>query len=279
MPLARADLESLLRVRQLDKTLTSALPSLEVQDDYASGSTGVAALDARLGGGLPRGEISEIVGPRSSGRTSLLVAMLAAATARGERAALIDALDMFDVASAAAAGVALDQLLWVRGRVAPRSGPCRDANARALTQAIRACTLALASGVFGLVVCDVAEAPRPLVAQLPFTTWLRLHRVMEGGQTMGVLVGSQPLARSAGGVSIRLEAQGQGQPEAESLRSRPRDAIAAWGASGDGAPRAVNKAGSASTHSPSIALRVIRARARALEETTLTLTPTVSPHV
>ena len=70
--------------------------------------TGVTALDARLGGGFPRGQLSELVGPRSSGRTSLLLQMLAAATARGELVALVDALDMFDVESAAAAGVDLD---------------------------------------------------------------------------------------------------------------------------------------------------------------------------
>jgi len=43
--------------------------------------------------------------------------MLAAATARGELVALVDALDMLDVASAEAAGVQLDRLLWVRGHV------------------------------------------------------------------------------------------------------------------------------------------------------------------
>jgi RecA/RadA recombinase len=91
MSLAPAYLESLLRARQLDRTLTTALPPLDPRDEYALGSTGVTALDAKLGGGFPRGQLSEIVGSRSSGRASLLLRLLAAATARGELVALVDA--------------------------------------------------------------------------------------------------------------------------------------------------------------------------------------------
>ena len=76
-------------------------------------STGVAALDA-LTGGLPRGALSEITGPASSGRTGVMLAALAGATRREEACALVDASDNFDPASAAAAGVDLDRLLWVR---------------------------------------------------------------------------------------------------------------------------------------------------------------------
>src|SRR5213592_3837240 len=115
MALARAGLESLLRARQLDRTLTTALPEIDPRDESALAPSGVTALDARLGGGFPRGQLSELVGPRSSGRTSLVLQLLASATARGELVALVDALDMCDVESAAAAGVDLDRLLWVRG--------------------------------------------------------------------------------------------------------------------------------------------------------------------
>ncbi|MDP9268410.1 MAG: hypothetical protein M3P27_08825, partial [Acidobacteriota bacterium] len=52
--------------------------------------TGVPEVDA-LTGGLPRGALSEIIGPVSSGRTSLLLALLAQATARAEFCALVDA--------------------------------------------------------------------------------------------------------------------------------------------------------------------------------------------
>jgi len=197
--LARADLESLLRTRRLDRTLTTALPLIDPQDDI--GPSGVTALDATLGGGFPRGQLSELVGPRSSGRTSLLLRLLAAATARGECVALVDALDMLDVESAAAAGVDLERLLWVRGHVVPNPGLCRDLNQRALAQAIRAFTLVLQAGQFGLVVLDLAEASPDAVRRLPFTTWLRLQRLLEGRQTMGVLVGNEPMARSSAGLT------------------------------------------------------------------------------
>ena len=76
-------------------------------------SSGVSALDA-LTGGLPRGCLTEICGPASSGRTTLLLAAVAAATRRGEYCAVVDASDALDPQSAAAAGVELERLLWVR---------------------------------------------------------------------------------------------------------------------------------------------------------------------
>ena len=87
---ALAAVHAALRARKLDRTLTTALPTAARGDAAA---TGIARLDAILRGGLPRGELSEIVGARSSGRTTLLLQVVAAATARGERAALVDAFD------------------------------------------------------------------------------------------------------------------------------------------------------------------------------------------
>src|SRR5262245_43780913 len=133
MALARAELETLLRARRLDRTLTPSAGSGQAgarDPVHDVAATEAAALDARLGGGFPRGQLAEIVGPRSSGRTSLMLHMLAAATARGELVALIDALDMFDVESAAAAGVDLEKLLWIRGHVVMNPGMCRDMNQR-----------------------------------------------------------------------------------------------------------------------------------------------------
>lgn len=204
MALARADLESLLRTRQLDRTLTTALPPIDPRDESALAPAGITALDAKLGGGFPRGHLSELVGPRSSGRTSVVMQMMATATARGELVALVDALDMFDVGTAASAGIALPQLLWVRGHVVMNPGMCRDLNQRALEQAIRALTLVLQAGNFGLVVFDAAEAPADAVRRLPFTTWMRLQRIIEGSQTACVLVAGEPMARSSAGLTLRL---------------------------------------------------------------------------
>lgn len=200
MLLARADLESLLRHRKLVPPIAPG----STTDEYATAPTGVTALDASLSGGFPRGQLSEIVGARSSGRTSVLLQMLATATARREIVALIDVLDMFDVASAAATAVDFGRLLWIRGQVVTHPGLCRDMNQRALDRAIKALTLVLQAGNFGLVAFDAAEAPPHAFERLPFTTWRRLQRIIEGSQTACVLVGGTPIARSAGGVTLQL---------------------------------------------------------------------------
>lgn len=214
MSLARADLESLLR----DRKLVPPVALGSNTDEYATAPTGVTVLDATLSGGFPRGQLSEIVGARSSGRTSVLLQMLAAATMRHEIVALIDMLDMFDVPSAAAAGVDLGRLLWIRGQVLPNPGLCRDMNQRALDRAIKALTLVLQAGNFGLVAFDAAEAPPHTLKRLPFTTWRRLQRIIEGSQTACVLVGDAPIARSAGGITVKLtRAQGTGLRAADRL--------------------------------------------------------------
>jgi hypothetical protein len=193
--LARADLESLLRARKLDRTLIYG-HSPEVGRDLTSRlSTGLPALDAELDGGLARGELSEIVGPRSSGRTTLGCGLLAAAVAAGEVAALVDALDRFDPPSAAAAGLALDRLLWVRGHAHVEA---------ALDRAVKAFSLVLQAGGFAVAVLDLADVPLPALRRLPFTTWRRLSRIVEGGRTAAVLVAAEHLARSPGGATIAL---------------------------------------------------------------------------
>jgi recombination protein RecA len=205
--LARPDLESLLRTRKLDRTLTSPHSTEAVagnNTDLVAAPTGVTALDAHLGGGFPRGQLSELVGVRSSGRTSVLLQMLAAATARRELTALVDALDMFDASCASSAGVDFDRFLWIRGHVVTNPGMCRDMNQRAVEQAVKALTLVLHAGNFGLVVLDMAEAPIDALRRLPFTTWLRLQRIVEGTQTACVLIGAASMARSSAGITLRL---------------------------------------------------------------------------
>jgi hypothetical protein len=210
MALPRAHLESLLRARRLDRTLTTALPPPDPHDEFAVAATGITALDARLAGGFPRGQLSELVGRRSSGRASVLLQAMAAATARGELVALIDVLDMLDVESAHAAGVDLDRVLWIRGHVVINPGMCRDLNQRALEQAIRAFALVLQAGNFGLVVFDAGEAPPDALRRLPFTTWLRVQRMVEATQTVCLLVGSDAMARSSAGLTVRMGQKADG---------------------------------------------------------------------
>jgi hypothetical protein len=212
-------------------------------------------LDARLGGGLHRGHVSEIVGARSSGRTSLLLQTLAASTTRGELVALVDALDMFDVESAAAAGIDLARLLWIRGHVVTNPGLCADMNQRALEQAIRAFTLVLQAGNFGLVVLDVAEAPTQAIRRLPFTTWMRVQRMVEGSQTACLLVGSEPMARSSAGLTLRLANRGGGDSGLGGLSS---------GGSGI-------RFGELLFDGLTVNARIVRARARERDESGITL--------
>ena len=95
--------------------LASVTPAsqLEVRSSPEMVSSGIREIDA-LAGGLPRGCLSEICGSASSGRTSVLLAALAAATRREEVCALVDTTDALDAISAAAAGVELERLLWIR---------------------------------------------------------------------------------------------------------------------------------------------------------------------
>jgi hypothetical protein len=204
----RADVEALLRAKKLDRTLVPVTGASGIAVAPEMAPTGLTTLDQQLGGGLPLGHFSEIAGPRSSGRTSLLMAMLAATTSRGELAALVDTFDMFDVESMAAAGVRLDRLLWVRGETCTPAFPLltsRQAGAeRAIERAVKAMNLILQAGGFNLVALDLADAPPQALRRIPMTTWMRLQRVLEGQPAAAVVTGTVPMSRSAGGVSLVL---------------------------------------------------------------------------
>ena len=233
----RESLETLLRARKLDTTLSTARPWEDGLSGEPVAPVGLLPVDTALGGGLPRGQVSEIVGPASSGRTSLVRSLLAEATRRGELVALVDALDRFDPESAAQGGVVLERLLWIRGADVgdgeqmaltpewepsrPRVRPLeRSPLHRAVGRAIKAMGLVLSAGGFGIVVLDVADVPARVHRQVPFTTWLRLQRMIEGTETACVLVAPQPLGRSAGGARIRLESSA-GPPGMRACEPQP----------------------------------------------------------
>ena len=279
--LARPELEALLRSRNLDRTLTSMLPSSlpAVQpDDFVVAATRLGPLDVRLGGGFPRGQVSEIVGARSTGRTSLLLRILAAALARGELVALVDALDMLDVASAALAGIDFERLLWIRGHVVVNPGLCRDMNQRAVEQAIKALALVLQAGTFGVVVFDVAEAPPDAIRRLPFTTWLRLQRIVEGSQTACVLIGPEPMARSSAGLTLRLDLRSGIREQGSGIREQGSGHYGTR-ASGMGVgPHATEKLFTEKLFQGlPIEAHIVRARSRVHEETAVAFSTVVSP--
>src|SRR5579863_9951907 len=82
--------------------------------------TGISRID------LPRGTLSEIYGPASSGKTGMVFAALARATRLPECCALIDAGDSFDPISGSEAGIDLVQLLWIRCRNAEHALKATD---------------------------------------------------------------------------------------------------------------------------------------------------------
>jgi len=77
-------------------------------------ASGIFELDALVGGGLPRGALTEVCGPTSSGRTSLVYSVLAQMTRKQEACAVVDVSDALDPESLAGAGADLTRILWVR---------------------------------------------------------------------------------------------------------------------------------------------------------------------
>jgi len=150
---------------------------------------GLASLDELIHG-FPRGAISEILGPESSGRTTLLHTLLAAATAKLEICAYVDTNDSFDPVSAAAAGVALSQLVWIR---------CGHNTGHAL----KAADYLLHAGGFGVVVLDLCQVPARVANRIPISYWYRFRRAVENTPTILAIAEQQPQAKSC--ASLILE--------------------------------------------------------------------------
>jgi hypothetical protein len=149
----------------------------------------------------------------------MLLQMMAAATRRGELVAVVDTLDRLDVGSVIAAGVDVERFLWIRGADLARSLTTSVAVVdRALERGLKALNLVLQAGGFGVVAIDLADVPLSALKRLPFTTWLRVQRTIEGSDTACVLVAPEPLARSAGGVTLSLA--GRSTWDGASARSR-----------------------------------------------------------
>jgi recombination protein RecA len=201
---------------------------LEVRPSPERVSSGIRELDA-LTGGLPRGCLSEICGSASSGRTSVLLAALAAATRREEVCALVDATDALDATSAAAAGVDLERLLWVRcgkaeigspSSIGPRTLHSRPRasgtrpDARVLEQVLRVTDLLLQSGGFGLVAIDLGDVPRSAARRMPLASWFRFQRAVEPSPTVLLVVAQEHCAKTCASLLIRLQSTVAGRQSA-----------------------------------------------------------------
>ena len=153
-------------------------------------STGIEEIDA-LTGGMPRGAISEIFGPASSGRTSLMFSMLAYATAHEETCALVDTNDVFAPTAAAKAGVDFDRLLWIR---------C----AGNLEHAFKATDLLLHAGGFGLVILDLGDMAGKDARRIITSWWYRFRHTVEDRPTVLTVISEEACTRSCAALALEL---------------------------------------------------------------------------
>ena len=165
--------------------------------------TGIGEIDARLNG-FPRGAITEIHGKTSSGRTTLLLSALAAATMQEETCALVDTTDTFDLSSAANARVECDRLLWVR---------CSGN----LERAFKATDLLLQSGGFGLVALNLADVAAKYTRRIITSWWFRFRRAIENTSTALVVVTPVACTRSCAALVLEIKTEGPVWPNTMSF--------------------------------------------------------------
>jgi hypothetical protein len=152
--------------------------------------TGISELDA-MTGGLPRGALSEVFGPASSGRTSLLFSMLSYATAHDEICALVDINDTFAPTAAETAGIDFDRLLWLR---------CSSN----LEHGFKATDLLLHAGGFGLVILDMGDVAGKDARRIISSWWYRFRRTVENKPTAIVVMTPESCTRSCASLTLEL---------------------------------------------------------------------------
>jgi hypothetical protein len=138
-----------------------------------------------------RGEITEIVGGLSSGRTSHLLACLGEVVNRGETAALVDTEEIFDPGSAASAGMDLRRLLWVR------CGSNREV-------ALRAADMLVRCPGFALVALDLGER----VPRLTTTMAFRLKFAVRRTDVALLIVGRRRLTGASAALAVETLREG-----------------------------------------------------------------------
>lgn len=187
--------------------------------------TGIAELDVLLEGGIPRGGVTEISGPASTGKTALALSLLAEVTCKGSACAWIDVQDSLHPESAAACGVALNQLLWIRTREQQtQNRDLENANAdpirpaahtttkhqqqkpwSRLDQALKATDLLLQTGGFSVVVLDMGDVKEEHALRVPMASWYRFRLAAEQAQTALLLLTRTPCTKSCASVVLRTE--------------------------------------------------------------------------
>jgi len=169
------------KLLDLRKLLAERFPQ-PVQNASDVFRTGQELIDSTLGGGLPKGAITEISSAsQSAGSASLITDFVEAAADSGYFIALIDGRDSFDPAPLRRS--ALNHLLWVR---------CAEA-----VEAFKAADLLLRDGNFPVVLLDLVLNSPDEFRRIPATSWYRLQRLTETSSTAFLVLSRRSLVASA----------------------------------------------------------------------------------
>jgi hypothetical protein len=146
----------------------------------------------------------------SSGRTSLVLSFLTQRTAEERVCAWVDTTDVFDPESAAANGVNLRQLLWVRCNEAkPSGGGDLQQKIRVqhkpwtrLDQALRAADLLLQAAGFAAIVLDLGDIAPEHANRIPLATWFRFRQAADRTRCSLIVLGQAAYAQSSAAIAL-----------------------------------------------------------------------------
>ena len=188
----------------LEKRVPAAL-TLKIKQAPERFSTGIEEVDAVLGGGIPRGSITEVTGGASTGKTSLALSSIAAITQSGAACAWVDVSDALSPESAAASQVVMKRLLWLR-MSSDRKETVGGKPWSRLEQALTATDLLLQAGGFAAIVLDMSDVRPQDATRIPLQHWYRFRLATEQARTALVLLTQTPCANSCAALALRSEA-------------------------------------------------------------------------
>lgn len=178
---------------EIESEITARFSSAFQKHERRTGdviSSGIPEIDSSTGG-LPRGAMTEIFGPASSGRTSFMLSALSHASNHDEVCALVDTSNAFAPQAATQAGINCDRLLWIR---------C-DNN---LEHAFKATDLLLQGGGFGLVILDLGDVPANSAKRIISSWWYRFRRTLEPTSTSLVVIAEASCVKSCAALALEL---------------------------------------------------------------------------
>jgi recA bacterial DNA recombination protein len=165
------------KIIELRKILAERFPHQNGAGSFCI-PTGWTPLDSILGGGLPKGGITQLLIPNiSSGGAIVLHEIIEAMQGLSQHVALIDGKDCFEPAAD------YPLLLWIR---------CKN-----VLQALKATDLVLRDGNLSLAILDLKEAVEKELRKVPGSTWYRFQRITEENRNTLLAITRHPLISNA----------------------------------------------------------------------------------